>query len=110
MAQLSVQTISRDGLTPTMSAAAGGGDKFSNNAKTWLHVVNGGGSPITVTIATEGAYDGLAVPDREVAVAAGAVKLIGPFPKDLYNDDDDNVNVSYSGTTSVTVAAIKLGA
>ncbi|UCD57872.1 MAG: hypothetical protein JSV16_01815, partial [Candidatus Hydrogenedentota bacterium] len=43
-----------------------------------------------------------------VSVPASGEKMIGPFPKDRFNDTAGKVQIAYSGVTSVTVAAIEL--
>lgn len=105
---ITVQTISRSGLAPTYAAADSvNGQQFYNDESTFLHVKNGGGGSINVTLNTPGTVDGLAVGDLVVAVGAGAEKMIGPFPPGIYNNSG-YVYVDYSGATSVTVAAFKL--
>ncbi len=101
MAALSVQQISIAGLTPTMVAAAGGGDTVPAGDRNFLLVRNGGGSGITVTVTTPGTVGGLAIADATVSVGAGADKLIGPLTASLFGDP---AAVAYSGVTSVTVA------
>jgi hypothetical protein len=116
MAVLSVQTIPVSGLAASMTSASAGGDKFdnANDGRTFLRVKNGGGASINVTIAKQaasvnvGGFGALAVADEVIAVAAGAEKDIGPFPAGRFNDANGQVNVSYSGVTTVTVAALRL--
>ncbi len=52
-------------------------------------------------------FGSLTISDMVVAVAAGSEEMIGPF-SDAYVDSAGNVNVAYSGTASVTAAAIRL--
>lgn len=108
MATLTVNPISRSGLTQALVAAAAGGDQFPNAGNVFLHVKNGAASPITVTIGTPKTVDGLAVADRAVVVTNGTEVLIGPFPRDTYNDATGNVQVTYSSETTVTVGAFSL--
>lgn len=108
MAVLSVQEIVSTRLTPSFAAAAAGGDEVPNDGRTYLEVVNGGGSSITVTITTAGTIAGRAIADDAVTVAAGARAKIGPWPTGLYNAADGNVDVAYSAVTSVTVGAFRL--
>lgn len=77
----------------------------------WLHLKNGGGAPITVTIVTPGeVLPDLPVADLAVSVPAGGERLIGPLPAPYFADPADNlVDVTYSAVTSVTVAAFRLG-
>lgn len=109
MATLTVQTISREGITPSYAACAGGGDDFPNTGQEFIHVKNGSGAPITVTIVTPATVDALAVADRTKAVAAGEEAMIGPFPTGTYNDGTGKVGLTYSGVTSLTIGVFKRG-
>jgi hypothetical protein len=98
-----------------MDTPAGGGDSFPNDGYTCLLITNGSGAPITVTFADgpgavspEGAVAFNA--DVAVAVPAGASRLVGPFTdKARFNDVNGRVVVTYSGITSLTVKAIRMG-
>jgi hypothetical protein len=105
MAVLTVQEISRSGLNPSYDSAAAGGDEVPNDEITFLHIKNGSGSSIDVTIQTPGTVDGLAITDRTVAVPASAERMIGPFPAAYYSS---TLTISYSDTTSLTIAAIRM--
>lgn len=115
MAAITVQTVNKSGVAANLVAASGGGDTFINDASelTLLMVRNGGGSSITVTIDVvptnvSTSFGSLSVSDTAVAVAAGATAVIGPFRQALYNNGSGLVSVTYSGVTSVTVAALKI--
>jgi len=108
MAVLTVQAVALTGIVPTYGAAAGGGDEFANDGRTFLHVKNGGGSPINVTFATPKKVKGVDIENPVVAVSNGSEKMIGPFDPEIFNAADGNVDVAYSGVTTVTVAAVKL--
>jgi hypothetical protein len=111
MATLSVQTAAIAGTAVTFAAAAGGGDQFANSGNERFVVKNGGGSPITVTIDSPGTCSfgttANAAHDLAVAVAAGAETMIGPFATDKYSDSNGNVQITYSGVTTVTVAVVR---
>lgn len=107
MAELTVQEITRDGLTPSMENAASEGDSFNNNGRTFLWIKDTGTTAPTVTIEIQETVDGQGVTDPTVAVGSGEERLIGPFPTSIYNDDDDLVQVSYDDETDVEVAAIR---
>jgi hypothetical protein len=109
MADLTKQTIDQDGLNPSY-LAANASDKFVPGDRTFLHVKNGGGSSINVTIVTPKTEGDLAVADQVVAVPNAGERLIGPFPPRLFGDDADagKTTVNYSGTTSVTAAVFEL--
>lgn len=108
MATLTVQKVVLAGIAPSYDAAAAGGEEFVNSGRVFIHVKNGGGSSIDVTVDSQTpcsqGFDHNAV----VAVGAAADKMIGPFPKDRFNDTAGKVQVTYSGVTSVTIAAIEV--
>jgi hypothetical protein len=110
VATLTTQTITATGLSPTYANAAGGGDKVRPGRGVFIHVRNADVSSMTLTLATPGTVDGLAISDRTVNVAAGGSRMI-PVPA-LYGDPADSglAAISYSATTSVTIAALRIGA
>jgi hypothetical protein len=110
MAALTVQDVTRSGLTPTFAAATSTGDSFANNGSTFLYVKNGHTAAQSVTVDSQYAPlpVGTAQSDAVVSVAAGGEALIGPFPTRSFNDADGLVQVTYSGVTALTVAAIKV--
>jgi hypothetical protein len=97
------------GTAVTFTAAAAGGDVVASpGPHTWLFVTNGGGAPITVTLAVPGnAWNGVAAPDTAVTVTNATTKAI---PVDArYTDSNVQCAVTYSGVTTVTVAAVATG-
>lgn len=110
MAVLTTQTIVPTGLLPTYAAAAGGGDKVTPGNDTFIHVKNGGGSSITVTVDNVVPSNYGTDADLVVVVANGSERMIGPLPTPRFQSLTDGlVNVTYTGVTTVTVAAIKAG-
>ena len=108
MATLTVQVMKLTGLEETFVAAAAGGDVFANDGMTFLHVKNGGGSDITVTIdSLVNSNFGTDV-NPAVVVTAGEERMLGLFPKDRFNNASGQVVVAYSGVTTVTVAAVRV--
>jgi hypothetical protein len=117
MATLTRQVLSEDGLTATYVAASVSGDQVTNtDGATLLHIKNGGGAPITVTVAEQ--ISGTTVQDTSLGkltkanatktIANGAEAFFGPFKKGGFNDQDGNIQITYTAITSVTIAAIKL--
>jgi hypothetical protein len=110
MAALNAQRPSAAGTTITLAAASVGGDSFPNDGSTTFRVKNGGVGSINVTFVSPNAcsfgVSGGGHHDLVVAVGAGADLEIGPFSQARYNDTSNRVQVTYSGVTSVTVAAI----
>ncbi len=110
MATLTVADIVRTGTgEATFASAAGGGDVFANDGNTRFIAINGSGGSITITMTTQQTIgrDGLAVGDTAPTVAAAGTAILGPFDPSLYNNTSGQVAVTYSGVTSLTVAAIK---
>jgi hypothetical protein len=108
MAALStVNTNNRAGNVLAMAAAAGGGDTFVNTGREHLIITNGSGAPITVTFVVPKTIDGLTVSNKTMSVAAGATRVVGPFPVDTYSDANGNVSLTYSGVTTLTIGVIQ---
>lgn len=113
MATLTRQKVVIGGLGYTTASAGGSGDVVDNSdGKTFLLVANGSGGSINVTVTAQvsslntATHGTLTVSSNVVAVAAGASKLIGPFPKQAFNNSSKQIAISYSSATSVTVAAL----
>lgn len=90
------------GVTPDAT-----GDVWANTGKEFVVIKNGSGSPINVTLKFQVTVDGVAPTDPVVAIAAGAQKLIGPFPVGIYNDASGLAKVTCSAVTSVTLNVMK---
>ena len=109
MATLTTQQMGRAGQQITGAAAAGGGDAAECGRGNGLWVNNGGGSPITVTIAVPSgasAYSGLAYGNNAVTVTNGTAKLI-PLPSEYRDPTTGLATITYSAVTSVTVMAYR---
>ena len=93
------------------AAAAGDGDTADNNGSTFLHIKNGGGGEITATITAEttsvesNIYGDLTKANASIAISGSAEAFIGPFKPAAFNDDGQ-IAITYSGVTSVTIAAL----
>lgn len=113
MATLVKKVIVPSGLNPNAVAyvaAAGGGDKVAPGDHTFLHVKNGGVGSINVTIDDPTSVSPIGAtsfnPDLVVAVPNGEERMIGPLSARFANPADGLVAITYSGVTSVTVAAL----
>jgi hypothetical protein len=106
MATLNKQAIAMTGLNPSYGAAAGGGDQFLNTGKEFLHVKNGGGAPVNVTIDSQTACNQGFDHNLVVAVTNGQERIIGPFDPGRFNDANGYVQIAYSGVGDVTVAVL----
>lgn len=104
---LAAQTIPEAGLTPAYTAANVDGHACSPG-RTILHVKNGSGVSINVTVQTGALFHGRAVGDDVVAVPAGAERLIALNNRELLGrptpPDIGLCWVDFSAVTSVTVA------
>lgn len=56
------------------------GAKWKNDGEVLLVILNTGAGPHVVTVQTPQQVSGLAVADLSVAVAAGKMAILGPFP------------------------------
>lgn len=114
MATLSTQVIDSDGVTPSYSAASGGGDVAANDGNQYLHVLNGGGGSIDVTITAQNttfftkSQGTFTRSDKVVSVGAGAEAKIAGFAPSVFNNSSGQIEIAYSGTTSVTVGWFEL--
>lgn len=106
MAAIAILRPTFAGLALTTQAAAAGGDTLQNDGQTILYIKNGGGASINVTLTPAAPPAGLTFQNVVVAVAAGAERLIGPFPPLYFNNVNGQVAVAYSAATSVVVAGI----
>jgi hypothetical protein len=112
MATLTTQVINRAGAVITAVAAAGGGDAMQCGSTMMLEVINGGGSPITVTLAIPAgasAYPNVAYTSAAVVVTNGTTRWIGPVVAQLFQDPVTGLcTITYTAVTTVTVAAVQL--
>lgn len=108
MATLTVATPTIAGATFTAASAAGGGDVFANNGKTFLYIKNGDSGSHTVTITPQNTVGGAGytISPIAVAVGAGVEKIIGPFDPQYFNNSSGQAVVTYDGVTSVTVKPV----
>jgi len=98
-------------------AAAGGGDVFPAvpGGEYLLRVINGGGSPITVTLDDPTSQTPPAAtafnPDVAIPVTNGTTKAILIGDREitrLRNPTTGNIAIAYSGVTTVTVQVHRL--
>lgn len=113
---LTVYEISRAGRSvdeQLIAPTATHGNKFPNDGKTFLRVLNGSGGDITVTIEAPGSVDGQAIADLVVTVKADGdadgldFMDIGPFTA-TFNQSDGYVWAVFSAVATVTVGAYRL--
>ena len=104
------QAVTSAGLGPTFEGANlvnGDGHMYLWGDKRILVVVNGSGASVNVTVQTPGSIDGtLAIPDRVVAVPAGATRYM-EFENEAYRQPDGMVYFQFSANTTITLAVIQ---
>jgi hypothetical protein len=103
---ITAQAITAAGVAATYEPANVLGNSYALVPSRVLHVKNGGGSSITVTIPSTQSVEGLAVPNRTITVTNGTDKFISLGASGAHRQTDGSVNVDYSGVTSVTVAVL----
>lgn len=107
---VTVQEITRAGLTPAYTGSLSTSDTYliPNDGKTYIHVKKTGANNCTVTVATQNTVDGLAITDLTVTVVATTGdKKIGPFPRDIYNNADGEIAVTFSEVTGLSFGAFR---
>lgn len=109
MATLTVTKPNKTGTAWVPVSASANGDQFANTGKEFLYVKNGGAGAITVTFDCPNACSfGVtnAAHDLVISVNNSVESMIGPFETGRFNDANAMVQVTYSNTSSVTVAAV----
>lgn len=105
MALLTPQAISSAGVTPTFTAAAGGGDTAAPLANQFLRIKNGSGAPINLTLIDPGTSPlGQANPDPVIAIPATTGDVLVRLPPGIADPSSGLISWTYSAVTTVTVA------
>jgi hypothetical protein len=112
---LTATTLTNTGVAQTLSAASGDGHKFTNTGREFVVVTNAYTATVTMTVVTGGSVVGLAIADVDVALAAGATKIVGPFQTAVFNQASTgevylNFDAAVTGTVanSVTLAVFEM--
>lgn len=108
MALLAIQKVTLAGLAPTYAAAAAGGDTVPNDGRTMLHVKSTHTAAQTVTVDSKKKCNQNVDHDPIVSVPGPGERIIGPFSKDEFDDVNQQLTITYSGVTLLTIAAIQL--
>jgi hypothetical protein len=109
MADLTTQELDAENATPTLASASSGGDTYENRRHAMLLVKNDDSAAKTVTLTSQvETAPGVSPADHDVTVPAGGVAVISLQGNGRFGDVDGRVQVSYSATTSVEVAAVSL--
>jgi len=110
MATLTVNTVVYGGLnSESVFVAAAASQEFANDGRTFMIIRNGDGSSKTCTITSAGTTQGRAIADDVITIGATTgEQMVGPWPRSIYNAADGNIDITWSATTSVTVAVFNL--
>lgn len=103
---LTVQQISRAALTPSYASANVDGHSIPADGEAFIHVKTGG-TGATVTVPIPRSIDGQAVASKSYVIGTSAERMIGPFPKDTYDQGDGSVHIDFSSVTTVTIGAFR---
>jgi hypothetical protein len=96
-ASLTAQETGSSGQAVTMTnTASADGISFANTGREMVLLENDTEGAVTVTVQTPAEIDGdLAIAERTLSVASGAIATIGPFSKQYYNQSDGAVYVDF---------------
>ena len=114
MATIVAQAVSESGISPTYTATDVAGDFVDNGGNTFLHFINADELETTITITAQTTsvdnqlYGDLTKANATLVLAASSEGFIGPFPTAAYSNDDQQIAITYSSVTSLTVAALYL--
>jgi hypothetical protein len=115
VAAIAVQNLSRVAAEVTYSAAqasGSGGNSFTNDGRTLLHIKADGTAPVsfTLTVETPGTVDGQAIADRTTTLAKSKEYFAGPYQPGVYNQVGSNTVLFNIGAdaTGITVAVLRL--
>lgn len=115
MAQLrkNPEKVVRPGLAATYHAdfTVAGSNTYliRNPGNVILHIKKSGAGTCTLTVITPNTVDGLTVADLAVTIpATTGDKFIGPFPPNIYNNGNGDIEVSFSEVTGLTGAVLQI--
>ena len=115
MATLTPQKVIDSGTVVTLASAAANGDEFTNSGVEFIHIQNGHASAarvVTITAQVTNVHHQQfgTVTKSNVAkvVAAGQDAFLGPFKQRAFNDQNNKVQITYDGVTTLSVAVLYL--
>src|SRR6185437_2634241 len=96
------------GKVPTKHETLNAADvqTWSNNGKQVLRIT-AGSTEVKAKVKVQQKVDALTPTAREVVVKE-ATKLLGPFPKSIYNNEEEKCELELSATTGVVVELFEL--
>ena len=105
------QKANPNSITPTYTGSLSISDVYTvkNNGRTLLHFKKTGAGNCTVTVQTPRSLGGLAVAEQTFTVPATTGDVMaGPFQPSIYNDSSQELRVTLSEITGLSVAAIDI--
>tara|TARA_R100000781_G_scaffold26759_2_gene19846 strand:- start:4037 stop:4393 length:357 start_codon:yes stop_codon:yes gene_type:complete len=115
MATITSQNIDQTGLNnPTLTAVSGGGDQWLNSGSEFVAIKNASGSDLTVTFTAQTTsfdsptYGPATKSNATITLASGITGYIGPFETGAFNDASGYCQITYSASTSVSIAILTL--
>jgi hypothetical protein len=105
---LAIQIPVAAGIIPTWTTATVDGLMYVNDGQTHIHVKNGNGATLTVTVQTPATFEGLAVSDRTITILTTAEKefiVSTNYNQPASSADAGKVYLDFSVQSSVLVKA-----
>lgn len=107
MATITPADVTTAGVVPTYASATSGGDQFSNDGKTMIHV-KASGAPVTVTISSQVPCNQGVTHNTAVVIASTSEQMIGPFDTNRYSSGTGFTQLTYSQVTGVTIGVFQI--
>ncbi|MBA7465164.1 hypothetical protein ES707_00326 [subsurface metagenome] len=103
------QRVVLTGIKPTYENAQDEGNEFVNSGRHFIHAKTTAEVTIHITSQVD-CNQGVNHPVPVAITIAEAEKMIGPFPKDRFNDPAGKVQITYTPTTGagITIAVIEV--
>ena len=106
--ELTVATIDKDTpLTPAGVTADDAGMWFTNNGRTYLDILGGTAGALAATINSVAACNQGSDHDIVVTPVAATRYLVGPFPRDRFDDSENKVNITFAAGSAADLMKIQ---
>jgi hypothetical protein len=107
--EFTLHTITRTGAAEPAKVAVdvpNGNQLSNNNGRIWLALTNPGGAAKNIIAQFLNPQDGVVGAGRSFSVPAGATRLWGPFPPEVYGQ---TVQFTHEAGSTTTALAVQLG-
>ena len=112
---ITVLSVDEDGIEPAYTAATvTEGDKFDNDDRTWVHIVNGAVACVASIKAVSAkpskfikGFGDVLLPDVTITVPANEERVF-QCPPARFNDGSGQCTIICDDVTNVTIAAFKI--